>query len=608
MRGLCGWFSERADPNGEQTLRGMVERQPTAATIARSIVGPHGAIAALGEGATAQWAEVDRVHIVALGHPRVTSGGARHGDLTAIATAWRARGKAALSELGGDFAIVAWDSERRSGLLAADRLAVHPLMYAWIDGTLAFASTLDLLTSFPGVARELSHQALYDYFYYHVVPGPGTAFKGLVKVPPGHCVEFGAQAPRAPSAYWSMRFQEDRRSTFSDFKSRFRPALEAAVSEAALPDHCGTFLSGGTDSSTVTGVLAKINGRNVPAFSIGFDAQGYDETGYARIAARHFACEHHEYYVTPSDVVDAIPKIVAAYDQPFGNASAIPTYYCARLAREHGVQRMLAGDGGDEVFGGNERYARQYLLSLYDTVPAPLRSSVIEPWLLSLPADSAIMPLRKLRSYVVQARSPMPLRYESYNVFQHLGAQNVLSPEFLASVDQGHPRQLLHEAHAPYGADSLINQMLGIDLRFTLTDNDLPKVTRICDLAGVDVAFPLLDDRLIDFAGQLPAHMKLKRTRLRWFFKEALRDFLPPEIIQKKKHGFGLPAGVWLRDHRPLFDMAMAGAQSVVNKGIVRRGFLDDLVGPRMQEDAAYFGNMLWVLMMLGLWLDSRRV
>src|SRR5258706_5399178 len=150
---------------------------------------------------------------------------------------------------------------------------------------------------------------------------------------------------------------------------------------------------------------------------------------YARIAAKHFGCEHHEYYVTPQDVVDAVPKIATSYDQPFGNASAIPTYYCARLAREHGVTRLLAGDGGDELFGGNERYAKHHLLGLYGNVPGPLRRHLIEPLLLATPGVRHVPLLRKLRSYVEQARPDMPQRYASYNLLMYLGHANVLTPE-----------------------------------------------------------------------------------------------------------------------------------------------------------------------------------
>jgi asparagine synthase (glutamine-hydrolysing) len=355
-------------------------------------------------------------------------------------------------------------------------------------------------------------------------------------------------------------------------------------------------------------MLGRVSGRPARTFSIGFDVAGYDEMQYARTAAQHFGCEHHEYYVTPADVVDAVPKIAAFYDQPFGNASAIPTYYCARLAREHGVERLLAGDGGDELYGGNERYAKQHVLGLYHRLPRPLRSALIEPLVISTPLFRSLPGLRKVHSYVEQARPDMPWRYESYNLLNYLGADNVLTPEFLASVDARHPQKLLADAHAPFADKSLINQMLGIDLRFTLDDNDLPKVTRMCELAGVDVAFPMLDERVVEFSARLAPELKLRGTQLRWFFKWALRDFLPPAVIAKQKHGFGLPVGAWLVGHKPLLELATESIRSLDRHGYVRRDFINELLDRRLQEHPKFFGGMVWVLMMLGLWLDSRAI
>jgi len=606
VRGLCGWFSEQPDPDAAHTLQRMLAVHPEAASSARSTIAPHAALAAFGAPLAPRLVELNGFWLAAVGHPRLRSAGRNGNSLTDLAEAIRGRGKAALADIGGDFALVAWDSATRRGLVAVDRLGAHPIVFARAAGTLVFASTADAVAALPQVDRRLSNQALFDYLYYHVCPGPSTAFVGLQRIEPAHCIEFGGGLATAPVPYWSLQFHEDHRTSFADFKQEFRSLLGTAVDEAADAPNCGSFLSGGTDSSTISGMLSRATGKPARAFSIGFDSQGFDETGYARIAARHFALEHHEYYVTPGDVVDAVPKIAAAYDQPFGNASAIPTYYCARFAREHGVERMLAGDGGDELFGGNDRYARHYLLSLYGRVPAPIRQALIEPLLLSAPGIGGVPPLRKLRSYVTQAKPAMPWRYESYNLLQHLGAAAVLTPEFLATVDVEHPRRLLQDTFAPFAADSLINQMLGIDFRFTLTDNDLPKVTQMCSLAGIDVGFPLLDDRLIEFSTRLPADMKLRRTQLRWFYKQALSDFLPDEIIRKKKHGFGLPVGQWLGAHKPLLDLAMSAVEPLVSRGIVRRGFVDDLVTKQMKDDPGYYGVMLWLLMMLGLWLKSR--
>ena len=372
----------------------------------------------------------------------------------------------------------------------------------------------------------------------------------------------------------------------------------------ATPRNCGAFLSGGTDSSTISGLLGAVTGSPAQTFSIGFDAEGFDEMHYARIAAAHFGTAQHEYYVTPDDVVDAIPRIAAIYDQPFGNASAIPTYYCARLARSHGITRILGGDGGDELFGGNARYARQYQFARYERAPAILRKGVLEPLLRHLPFVDQVALLRKARSYIAQASMPMPERYESYNLLERLGAENVLTPEFLGAIDRAGPIGHMRDVYQAADAGTLINRMLALDFQFTMADNDLPKVTRMCELAGIDVAFPMLDDDLMDFSLTLAPSLKLRGTQLRYFFKRALSDFLPHEIITKEKHGFGLPVGAWLQDHAGLRTLAGDAMLTLRGRGIVRPEFIDQLVDQHLATHAGYYGTMVWILMMLEFWFQ----
>ena len=281
-------------------------------------------------------------------------------------------------------------------------------------------------------------------------PGPQTIYQDVFRLPAGHFIEFGPGLDPEPRPYWSMRFREDQAASFDSLKQGFVDVTGECRQGRVRYCQC-RLLSFGRDRQFHDQRDAwRVRGRPARTFSIGFDVPDYDEMHYARIAARHFGTEQHEYYVTPADVVDAVPQIAAFYDQPFGNASAMPTYYCARLARENGVERLLAGDGGDELFGGNERYARQHVLALYHRLPAPLRRALVEPLVLSTPLFESVPGLRKIHSYVKQARPDMPWSYESYNLLNFLGAENVLTPDFLASVDRRHPQELLREVHAPY--------------------------------------------------------------------------------------------------------------------------------------------------------------
>jgi asparagine synthase (glutamine-hydrolysing) len=205
------------------------------------------------------------------------------------------------------------------------------------------------------------------------------------------------------------------------------------------------------------------------------------------------------------------------------------------------------------------------------------------------------------------ATEPMPARYDNYNLLSRLGATNIFTPEFLAQVDESAPYRQMSEAYEGAKARTLINRMLALDLRFTLADNDLPKVMRSCELAGVDVRFPMLEDPVVAFSARLEPSLKLKRTQLRFFFKEALRGFLPEEIIRKKKHGFGLPFGPWMRTHARLQELVASSLESLKQRGVVRGGFIDELLSQRIAEHAAYYGTMAWVLMMLEQWWQQHR-
>ena len=443
------------------------------------------------------------------------------GDLAAWTEAFCRDGADAPQAVHGDFAVALFEPDGRA-FFAVDRFSVRTLCYQVKEGRLRVAERADALA---GSDAELDPQALYDYLYFHMIPAPRTVFKDVFRLPAGHYALFeNGQLTVAP--WWKPHFNENRRAPLGALKAEFRQILLDAVRDRLDGGTTGCFLSGGTDSSTVAGLLREVTGQPARAFSIGFDAAGYDEMEYARIAARHFGAEHHEYYVTPDDLVRSIPEVAASYDQPFGNSSVVPAYYCAKAAREAGVTRMLAGDGGDELFGGNTRYAKQRVFGAYEAY-----SRHPAPRLARTAADrqrrfrERCRGIKKAVSYVEQASVPMPDRMQMYNLLTRLGLGEVLTPEFLAQVD---PQDTLRQQRETYRAgdgQALVNRMLWYDWKYTLADNDLPKVLGATSLAGLEVGFPLLDDRLVDFSLRLDPELKLKGLTLRWFFKEALQGF-----------------------------------------------------------------------------------
>jgi asparagine synthase (glutamine-hydrolysing) len=539
------------------------------------------------------------------GSPRFSDGKLAALALTeGPAAAWHAAlqstPKTAAQGASGDFAVGLREPGGRT-FLAVDRFAIRTLCYRVDNGQLRFASGADELA---GTDTEIDPQAIFDYLYFHVIPSPRTIYKGIYRLPPGHYALFeNGELTVAP--YWVPTFEEQRGVSFDSLKDEFRHLLHDAVKTQLDGSKPACFLSGGTDSSTIAGMVAQASGKTAATYSIGFDAQGYDEMEFARFAAKHFKTAHHEYYVTPDDLVRSIPAVAAHYDQPFGNSSALPAYYCAKMAREDGVSKLLAGDGGDELFGGNTRYAKQRMFGWYDHVPDLIKNGLLEP-LLGTNAAAAFALTRKAGSYVEQARVPMPDRLQMYNLITRLGVNEVLTPQLLAQIDTTGPLRLERAVwQSPQGCSHL-NKELAFDWRFTLAESDLPKVLGTTGLAGVGVGFPMLDDRLLAFSEKLPTAYKLKGQKLRWFFKEALRGFLPDEILAKKKQGFGLPFGVWVNTHPALQALATDSLHSLARRGVVRTDFVQVLLTQRLSEHPGYYGEMVWILMMLEQWLRAK--
>jgi asparagine synthase (glutamine-hydrolysing) len=519
---------------------------------------------------------------------------------------FRSRGSLVLENMKGTFALAVLDAAAKSAVLAIDRMGVETIAYGVAGPRFAFGTRADSVAALLGRGADVDPQAVFDYLFFHMVPAPETIFRGVQKLLPGQYVEFRDGVMKA-DFYWRMRYVDVAGIPQPELAEKFRALLPVSVSRQLEGAAVGTFLSGGTDSSTVTGVLSQLQQAPVEAYSIGFHAEGFDEMAYARVAAKRYAARHHAYYVTPEDVVNAVPRVAAAYDEPFGNASAVGVYYCALRAREDGIRLMLAGDGGDELFGGNARYAKQKIFEAYRFVPAGFRTRLLEPLALRMPALQSLSPMRKLRSYVEQARIPLPDRLESYNFLCRTDLASMLEPEFLASIRTDHPSTLMREVYDRTDSRSPLNRMMHLDLKQTLADNDLRKVNVMCRLAGIDVRYPMLDDEVVVLSGMVPPSGKVKGTRLRPFFKESLRNLLPPEVIAKTKHGFGLPFGVWMLSHPPLHELAGDSLSAFRARGYLRPAYLDRLLEQQWRSGhASYYGVMVWVITMLEQWLRSR--
>ncbi|MCB1865249.1 MAG: asparagine synthase [Chromatiales bacterium] len=511
---------------------------------------------------------------------------------------WHREGWSALAGLrGGRFAAVRMESGHVRA--AVDPLGIEPLYYASVDGGFACGTRADLVAAALGI-RQLDRQAVFNYLWNQVVPAPRSVWAGVRRLPPGHALDGDTKVLRA-QRYWHPVFAEpaaafDAASAALEFLAVLRGGVAAQIDSAPV----GAFLSGGIDSSTVCGLLAE-HRAGAQAFSIGFGERAYDELDFARTSAAHYGLKHRTRILEAADVTAAVARIARFYGEPFGNASAVPTLYCAELAAEHGVDRLLAGDGGDELFGGNERYAKQQVYDHYGRLPRWLRAGLIEP-LARLPgADRGR--IGKPARYAREAARPLKERIERWNHLRHFGLDEVFDAAFLDGLDVSEPARLQAGWMDEARARTTIDRMMWLDWHQTLSDNDLPKVSGMCALAGIDVRYPWLDARLVDFALRLPAREKVRGRRLRHFVKQALAEFLPGAVIAKRKHGFGLPVGPWLAGDSMLHAWATDALGALEARGLLRAGFARRLIGQELARHPAYFGGFVWVLAMLEQWL-----
>jgi asparagine synthase (glutamine-hydrolysing) len=471
-----------------------------------------------------------------------------------IAALYQRYGLDCVDHLDGAFAFTLWDPLLQRLVLAVDRHGFKTLYWSQEKTRMVFASRLD---SVAGMRRdnEVNAAAVMQLLIHSAVPAPLTIYHGIERLEPGTLLIYQGGATRKVR-YWDLNYDEKANVATDKWSKELQECMREAVHaqlEGCRQENTGAYLSGGTDSSSVVAFASELLPR-FNTFSIYFDNARYDEVSFARTAAECFHTSHHEKCLQAADAVAAIPKLIEYYDEPFANSSAIGAYHCALLARERGVDTLLAGDGGDELFAGNERYAADKKFALYQLTPEVLRNKVIKAAIRYSPKAGLLsLPAR----YVRRAEVPNPARMFSYNFFLNPDGLEACTPEFLTEAK---PESAMHIARTHFdsapGASSDLNRLLYLDVKMTLSDNDIRKVTGTADLAGVKVRFPLLDRRLAELSGRIPSALKLKGFEKRYIFKQAMKKILPDKILYKKKHGFGVPLGYWLTHDADLKDAA----------------------------------------------------
>jgi asparagine synthase (glutamine-hydrolysing) len=513
-------------------------------------------------------------------------------------------GSGFIEKLNGSFSVILWDRRERKLLAAVDGFGINRLVYFQNDTVLLIASRIDALLQSGIFVPEVNPRAIANFMNFGVNLAPATIFRQVHRLAPGtFLLASGGNTRIEP--YWDMRYGVEGDSNEDRLGRQLESVVEKAVAAQCKGDsleHTGAYLSGGTDSSTVVGMMSRLGRGPVKAFSIGFEEQRFNELGYAEITARKFHADHHTYLVGADDCFDAIPHMVRCFDEPFANSSAIPTYFCGRLAAQNGVRVLLSGDGGDELFGGNERYLTDKIFHLYQSVSPALRNHLIEPILDRLPFKNGLV--GKARSYVRRCKMPAVERFYSYNFLYAHSPEEIFESDFLAELGGYSVLDVPSRYYRSAPARDHLDRLLYLDVKITLGDSDLPKVTQMSELAGIQTRFPFLDRSVAEFSGCVPAGLKVKGFQKRYLFKRAFRNLLPIEVIQKKKHGFGIPVATWLKSDRRLreFSRDILFSARAQERGYFRREFLEDLIRKHEADESTYYGDTLWSFFVLELW------
>ncbi len=502
-----------------------------------------------------------------------------------------------LAFLRGMFALAIWDEPRQKLVLARDRLGKKPLFYSVDRRGLRFASELKALL-LDGPVPTVDPLAVHHYLTFQYVPTPRTIFHGLRKLQPGHVLVY-EQGKVSESAYWSLNYDEKQAGrSEADYREEFLALLTESVKLRLAGDvPLGAFLSGGVDSSSVVAIMSRLMDRPVKTFSIGFNEEEFNELPYARDTASRFGTEHHEFVVEPS-ALELLPTLVRVYDEPFADASAIPTYYVSQLSRQF-VTVALNGDGGDELLAGYPRYHLTSFDRLSACLPASARERLAGP-LARLPFGAS--GLGRVRNRLERVLAPFSRTYLTrIGYFLPEDKAGLYTSDFQNSVRGEDSFSLLAEWFERAQASDPLDQLLSVDTRSYLPDDLLVKVDRATMAQGLEARSPFLDHRLVEFCASLPPSMKMRDGRSKHLLKAAMRGTLPDRLLEREKMGFAVPLDRWFRgDCREFVTDTLLSARAL-QRGYFQPDKLRTMI-ERQQGGLCGYGARIYALLMLELW------
>jgi asparagine synthase (glutamine-hydrolysing) len=524
---------------------------------------------------------------------------ASQGDTEVIAHLYEEYGTDCVTHLHGMFAFALWDRRRRQLLVARDRVGKKPLYYAERDGQFTFASELRALLEDPTIPREVDPAALDSFLAYGYVPAPDSILSGVKKLMPAHTLVWH-EGQTTLTRYWRLDFSKKLSVTDPrELHEPIRDAIRKATRRRMIADvDIGAFLSGGIDSSAVVAAMSEASSAPVRTFSIGFDHENFDELPHARRIAQLFGTEHEEFVVS-SDAIELVPRIVRQYGEPFADPSAIPCFQLAELTRRH-VTVALNGDGGDEAFGGYTRYVANHLAGRLDRLPNTVKRAGAAAGThlgggdLTSAANKAGRLLRGLTADPAD-------RYGSYVAWFDAPRRAALYTDSFSASCGSRAEEVLRAGWAQTSGTDVVDKMLEVDSTTYLPGDLITKVDIATMAYALEARSPLLDHELLEFAASIPAGFKVRGRQKKWILREALRGWLPDEILDRPKQGFSVPVSAWFR--RELADMAQSVLldRRSLDRGYFRPSAVEAMLA-RHRAGTSDEGKRLWALFVLELW------
>lgn len=525
-------------------------------------------------------------------------------DTEVLLHAYEEWGTDCVQKLNGMFAFGLWDTRSRSLWLARDRIGIKPLFYACHPSFFAFASEIKGLLPHPQLSHQIDYKALAYFLALNWVPAPQTLFSGIRQLLPGQHMIVERDGTIRERQYWELGFPENGHKTEKEWIDDFNTLVEDAVRLQLVSDvPFGAFLSGGVDSSSVCYWMSMNMSSRLKTFSIVFDEESYNESPYAREVAHSLGTEHTEIAVT-ADAASVLPALVWHGEEPTANSSMLPMYYLARETRKH-VTMVQSGDGSDEVLAGYETYQAYYATLLYRKFPSFFRNRVIQPLVHSLPvSDAKVSWSFKLKRFVSGAEHMPEDAHATWRMICDSDLRRkLLRPIWNQAGVQSDVLELYRSYFAKCPAQHPLNRMLWVDTRLYLPNDGLVKIDRMAMANSLEVRVPLLDHRLVELAASVPPSLKLKQLRVKkYLLKKAMEGKLPDKIIHRRKAGFNVPVGQWVKSGMKDFVMDILSPQNIRETGLLDEKAVSLLLEDHLREKADY-SFQIWGLLVLVLWL-----